>query len=276
MVDIISLLSTDGYIMCNKTIIKMFGADCAILIGELCAEYNYYKARGELENNSFFSTQENIEANTGLNAYAQRKAIKLLVEANILVVEKKGLPAKYYYSIVTDSLIKLFTASPSNFEGLEVQNLNINNNKQKTINEVISKDITNSENFLINEPETKPKKKSSLYRKCLEMIDEFTNLPDLHSALVDYLEFRLEVKDKPLIGANQFKGLLRSLDKAVEQSHQEYIDIVLFSLSKGWLNFYPIPQNSGKSKCPDTNVALQQKANLDDMAKDENGDFKTY
>ena len=84
MVDIISLLSTDGYIMCNKTLIRLYGSDCAILIGELCAEYNNYKITGELIDDSFYSTQENIENNTGINAYYQRKAFKVLQDEGII------------------------------------------------------------------------------------------------------------------------------------------------------------------------------------------------
>ena len=40
------LLSTDGFIQVNKTLIKKVGLHEAILIGELCAEYNYWEELG--------------------------------------------------------------------------------------------------------------------------------------------------------------------------------------------------------------------------------------
>ena len=132
MIDIISLLSADGFIVCNKQLIRLYGTDCAVLIGELCAEYNYYKMRGELlDDDSFYSTQENIEDNTGINPYFQRKALKTLCDEGILTITKKGLPAKNYYKLNSQKLAEVFTAhSRAELEGLVVQALNINNNKQ--------------------------------------------------------------------------------------------------------------------------------------------------
>lgn len=193
--DIISLLSTDGYIVCNKTLIKLFGAEAAILIGELCAEYNYFQRINELdENGSFYSTQTNIEENTGLNAYAQRKAIKTLTDAGIIEVTKKGLPAKNYFKIFDDKLLNIFTTSPLNFEGLEVQNLNINNNNKKIIkNNTLSKDsvrtsskISETNFFLNNENNIqKPKKKTNEeeYLDCCLLIDNFTDNKELNKKL---------------------------------------------------------------------------------------------
>ena len=55
------LLATDGYIQVNKKLIKTLGLHEAIIIGELCSEYNYWKNREELVEGSFYSTRENIE-----------------------------------------------------------------------------------------------------------------------------------------------------------------------------------------------------------------------
>lgn len=277
MVDIVSLLSTDGYIMCNKTLIRLYGGDCAILVGELCAEYNYYNANGMLETDfSFYSTQENIEKNTGLNPHYQRKAFKILQEAEIIKITKKGLPAKNYYKINKDKLCEIFTASSSSGEGLDVEDLNINNNKQKTINnKVISKDITTSsenEDFsfgIETDIQDKPKKKN-LYQKCLDVIYEYTDLEDIRNALINYLNFRLEIKDKPLY-VNQFKGMLKALDKAVEDTYAynkniTYVDVIQYAITRGYLNFYPVPNTSysgTKSINPDTNKCTQKKFNPD-------------
>ena len=62
-----SLLASSSFIMTNKILIKAVGTDAAILLGELCSEYNYWEQRNELTNKYwFFSTRENIEDNTGL------------------------------------------------------------------------------------------------------------------------------------------------------------------------------------------------------------------
>lgn len=241
MFDIISLLSTDGYIMCNKKLIRLFGGDCAILIGELCAEYNYYNSIGRLEYHKdygymFYATQDTIEQNTGINAHFQRKAISTLSDANIIKVIKKGLPARNYFWINTDELIKLFTKSTTSGspdERLEVYEVNINNNKQEIINNnSISKDISKSE---------KPKRKS-LYDKCLDEINEFTDDTILKETLVSYLSVRLVNKEKPLLGVNQWKGMLKKLSSMDKQ-----VDVVLQSIDRGWASFFELKLDYNKS-----------------------------
>ena len=66
MTGISKLLSIDGYIQVNKMLIKKLGLHEAIIIGELCAEYNYWEEQGKLDDDMFYSTRENIENNTFL------------------------------------------------------------------------------------------------------------------------------------------------------------------------------------------------------------------
>jgi len=283
MVDIISLLSTDGYIMCNKTLIKLYGSDCAILIGELCAEYNYYKITGELIDNSFYSTQENIESNTGINAYYQRKAFKVLQDEGIILVVKKGIPAKNYYTINTEKLAEIFAiASCEEAKGLAVQALNINN-KQNKINKIVSKD-TNINNiaseiefdFGIQE---KPKKKN-LFDKCLDIIYDWTNDKKLQDLLVQYLKVCLEMKS--IRGANQWKGMLNTLEKVQLQCQPHtYEEIIEQAIIRGWKTFYPIKDyvQSNNSKFIHIQKSSEFVEPEDDelkQATDENGKLMVY
>ena len=253
MIDIIGLLSTDGYIMTNKTLIRKFGGDCAILMGELCAEYKYFEAREELdENGSFYSTQENIEYNTGLNSYAQRNATKILIEAGILVIDKRGMPAKNYYKICVEQLSSLFVTSGLNFKQQDLQNLNLNNNKENnnkkdsnSINRITPDDDYDSHSYSFDELKSefvgsKKTKKPTLYSKCADEICSYTDDYNLRQVLTDYLVMRLAVKDKPIRGVNQWKGMLNKLNTLQGDKYT----IVNQSLEKGWLTFYPITNNS--------------------------------
>ncbi|MGI5892946.1 MAG: hypothetical protein ACOX7H_09545, partial [Bacillota bacterium] len=75
---IISLLASDNYIVVNKDILKKFGINVTLMLGELASEYNYWDKEGKLENGMFYSTIENIEENTGLSKYRQSEALKTL------------------------------------------------------------------------------------------------------------------------------------------------------------------------------------------------------
>lgn len=97
MRSLIELLANDGYIIVNKQLTKLLGLNEALIIGELISEYRYYSNRDELTDDGFFfSTIENIEENTSLNEYLQRKAMKRLVEMGILEIEHRKDKLRFF------------------------------------------------------------------------------------------------------------------------------------------------------------------------------------
>ena len=105
----IELLSNTGFIMYNKRLAHLLGINSAILLGELCAKYQYWLERGELLENSgwFFATQGDIQADTALSPKQQRLAMQSLVDAGIVRAQKMGLPAKMYYQISEEEVNNL-------------------------------------------------------------------------------------------------------------------------------------------------------------------------
>ena len=83
--------------------------------------------------------------------------------------------------------------------------------------------------------------KKSLYSKCEDEILLYTKNLELQDDLIDYLQFRLSVRDKPLYGVNQWKGLLNTLSTLAKDDKTK-IKIVLQSTAKGWLSFYPFKE----------------------------------
>lgn len=108
---ILSLISSRGFIAVNKRIAQMYGLDEAIMLGELASEYEYWEARGEVENGYFYSTVENVRDNTTLSEKKQRNAIKTLKDAGIVDVVVKGLPPKRYFKIDESALLAQLNAS---------------------------------------------------------------------------------------------------------------------------------------------------------------------
>lgn len=140
-------LASNSYIITNKLLIKACGIDAAIILGELCSEYNYWDKTNQLTDGKwFFSTRENIENNTGLSEHKQRTAIKKLIQIS---TKRMGVPCKVYYKINENEIINLckiskhdtknfnnknfknLISSNGNFEELDMENLNINNNTDK-------------------------------------------------------------------------------------------------------------------------------------------------
>lgn len=110
-----SLLSSSSFIMTNKIMIKAVGTDAAIILGELCSEYNYWEQRGELTyGNWFYSTRDNIEDNTGLSEYRQRIAINKLIEMGLIETKKMGIPCKIYYKLNETNILNCYRDTQEN------------------------------------------------------------------------------------------------------------------------------------------------------------------
>lgn len=96
------------YIMVSKPMIKIFGLEAALLLCNLYSEYRYWKTKKKLStNNTFFSTIENVEHNTGLKKRQQQTAIKVLVEYGVLHKELHGIPPKRYFKFDERGIKKL-------------------------------------------------------------------------------------------------------------------------------------------------------------------------
>ncbi len=241
------LLSTDGYIQVNKTLIKKLGLHEAILIGELCAEYNYWENVGKLDDGMFYSTRENIEENTGLSDHLQRQALKTLQSEGIITIIKKGLPAKNYYTINFAHLLSILeTSSASNRRQLDVESVDLNNNKQTNISkkESNSKELLQNHDFQFGKTKSKPKK-DNLFTKCVSLIDsyDFVCWGNIRKLLIDYLNYRISVKDKPLY-TNMWKGMLNKLCELCDDDVDMYERVIKQSIERGYLSFYPVSSGS--------------------------------
>ena len=136
--NIVNLLASDNYIVVNKDLIKEFGINTALMLGELASEYQYYYKNNMLENDMFFSTIENIEENTGLSKHQQKKALEELKSMGIIDVIVKGLPAKRYIKIDINILANKFAnnwqTSSKKISKLEGKKVAGNNNNKIIIN----------------------------------------------------------------------------------------------------------------------------------------------
>lgn len=244
--DILDYLANDNYVIVNKDLIKILGLKEAVLIGELCREYRYWKRENKLEDNMFYSSINNIEDNTGLSAYEQREAIKSLENCGVLITQLKGMPAKKYFEINDSQLLKILTSRCEKTSHQDVKKLHSNNNKnnKETNNKSISLDIDTDFQFGTKKSKTK---KPSLYDKCVSEINSFTDDSILREMLIKSLQLFLEnsrESGSPFY-TNNFKGKLNTLKKL---SDDNYIQrkIVQQTLDNGWNNFYELKTNNKK------------------------------
>ena len=103
---LIQILSSGGYISINKELIKKYGINIAVILGQLCADYSYNKNKGTLiEDGYFLSTQAHIEEETSLSNYQQQTCLSVLQEYKVVDVKMLNMPARRYIKIDAKNLL---------------------------------------------------------------------------------------------------------------------------------------------------------------------------
>ena len=126
------LLSSTAFLIVNKELAKQVGLKAAVLLADLISKEEYFISKG-MTDGWFFNTEANIEADTTLNPYHQRKCIKTLKTHQIIETKRMGIPAKQYFKINEQQVMQILN-------NLLVKNLTtINKNKEiRIINNTIS------------------------------------------------------------------------------------------------------------------------------------------
>jgi hypothetical protein len=151
------LLSSSAFLIVNKQLAKQVGLKGAVLLADLISKEEYFIANG-MTDGWFFNTEANIERDTTLTSYQQRKCLKTLKKYEIIETKRKGIPAKQYFKINEANLLKILSCEET--KELVVKKLNdlsetnlttINKNKEiKITNNTISNRRSNFEKEVFN------------------------------------------------------------------------------------------------------------------------------
>lgn len=97
---LLNLLRADGSLIINKHLANKIGLHAAIIYSELISKYLYFEKIGNLVDQKwFYNTIKNLEKDTTLTQYQQKKAIKELEKIELITTQLKGIPAKRYFRI---------------------------------------------------------------------------------------------------------------------------------------------------------------------------------
>ena len=121
------LLSSTAFLVLNKELARQVGLKGAVLLADLISKEEYFIARG-MTDGWFFNTEANIEKDTTLTAYQQRKCLKTLKKAQLIEVKRKGIPAKQYFKINEELVMQLLNNLSA------TNSITINKNKEIKIN----------------------------------------------------------------------------------------------------------------------------------------------
>ena len=121
---VLQIIARENFITYSKVVARKLGVNAAVLLGQFCSYQNL--AEGE-----FYREQSLIAEDTCLSVYEIRKAVDVLVENELLMVERKGVPAKNFYRIDENKLSDFLISRCEKFTHLEVENFDISYKKEE-------------------------------------------------------------------------------------------------------------------------------------------------
>ena len=125
------LLSSTAFLVVNKELARNIGLKETVLLADLISKEEYFINNG-MTDGWFFNTEANIQRDTTLTPYQQRNALKTLKKNKIIETKRKGIPAKQYFKINEEQVVKFLNNKSST-------NLTtINKNKEITLNNKLS------------------------------------------------------------------------------------------------------------------------------------------
>lgn len=148
--NVYEMLSRDNYLTVNKLVMRTLGISESILLSELCYRRQFLARADKLtEDGFFYATVEDVEEETTLSDYAQRKILEKLNQIGLVDVERRGLPARRYICIhenalqsLMDSITSANAPVPEDFKNKSPNSSALNNNKLNNNTHVSSKDDT--------------------------------------------------------------------------------------------------------------------------------------
>lgn len=194
------------------------------------------------EVSKFYGGRKYIAETFNISLPTVDKALQSLVDKQY--IHKEGFddfvnPNIYWVNF--EVVKKLYEGGKETLRGGGKETLLNNTNKQITNKkEIVSKDTITKFEFGKQKP-----KKDNLFTKCVTLIDsyDFSSWGNIRKLLIEYLNYRLSIKDKPLY-TNMWKGMLNKLVELCDNDVQMYESVIKQSIERGYLSFYSISNNS--------------------------------
>ena len=227
---VLQIIAKENFITYSKVAARKLGVNAAVLLGQFCSYQNL--AEGE-----FYREQSLISEDTCLSIYEIRKAVDVLVENELLVVERKGVPAKNFYKIDENKLSDFLISRCEKFTHLEVENLDIS-----------YKEKNKCENNNYNKKEEEEKKTSNLSvanakEKSLDEVIEAQPL-SIQQPLREFVKMRKAIK-KPIT--------THGLELAVKKLHElaktesEAVAVIEQSVMNSWQGFFALKKGRAET-----------------------------
>ena len=251
-----SLLQNGNWFMYNKILARAIGTCPAVLFGALL-EYS-----DKTDGKEFYASREKLMFNTGLPRREYDKCMKVLKETEIIVVKKKGLPARNYFVVNEEVLFDLMQKQLDNESDVSTSG---NNDVPESGYDGVPTYIKNNNKNINNK--NKKKKKDSWFTS-----------EKINAAFEDFLKMRKSIK-KPATD-RAISMLVNKLKELSGGDEELAVAIIDKAILKNWLSFYDLDEdekrkiNQGNRKREREELSAEDRAQiemyLDEQKQEEN------
>ena len=171
-------------------------------------------------------------------------------------------------NIVIDKIINKNTIPKGIVTEVTTEDDVTENNSLNTLSEYESKMYSEDRRKITKIDTEQPKKKKlSLWDKCVQIINDFTEDEELRKVLTEFLRMRLSMRDKVMY-APQWKSMLERMARL----NGNPVNIVRQSLEHGWAGFYDEKPNGSygyRQRCVNDTTNETDDMNSNKITKEE-------
>lgn len=262
---ILNILDNSRWIQLHQNIVKVIGAEAAIILSDMIETYNYSLKNNELKDNRyFFYTHKKCEERWGFKENLFYNRLLLLKKKGLISVKKLGLPCKNYFLINTEEIAKLFE---ENNENNNTNNNNSNSYENKSEENLEKqKSIENSTDS--SDDSLEPDFDESLepdFDESLELSDEYPDVgteeekeskPYCKHQIDTFINFHMKQEDKKYAEVlrnwcyykiekgqifNSYPNIAKELKDIIELSGGSLFEaeyLVWWNMNKNYLKLY--------------------------------------
>ena len=255
-----SLLQNGNWFMYNKILARAIGTCPAVLFGALL-EYS-----DKTDGKEFYASREKLMFNTGLPRREYDRCMKALKETEIIIVKKKGLPARNYFVVNEEVLFDLIQKQldsesdvstsgnndvpESGYNGVPTgRNNDVPENGYNGVPTYIKNNNKNINN------KNKKKKKDSWFTS-----------EKINAAFEDFLKMRKSIK-KPATD-RAISMLVNKLKELSGDDEELAVAIIDKAILKNWLSFYDLDEDEKRKINQKINQGSQKREREELSAED--------
>lgn len=201
-------LSGSSWNISNVLLAKIFGTnDASVLISNLISKDTYFENNNKKYNGWFFNTAKQLEKDTAVSPFTQRRLFNVFKEIGLLKIKLKGVPPKQHFKIdyfALEALLHVNCEETAKLNVKKLQNQMLRNLTYINKIQVISNKEEKKELFVSTKNSNKKDKAFKLSTKLSKIIQTKKNVKHTLTQIKQWtVELRLMEKKDGITYARQ-------------------------------------------------------------------------